>query len=414
MNILKRVFRAKTQGADFVKKWDAKEGTPTVKRTATLAGVGAGTGALVGLASGGIAAKLAINKVPYQEVTVNHLESVKQRELMGYIPPDDYERGTWRPSDDGHATEPVYRDNPVYGPGGSPHLRETSTTFRGRGTPSPVDWRTENIEHHKMNERDPYDYRTVEDTETYLSHYETVTKYRDVPYSDTETYQDCSTSYNADGSSSYDCDTETRTVTKYRSESYTEQEPVYRERTVGFWQRYSENIDSRVVGNVEKPNVTFDHGVNVGGYLIKGLVYGAAIGALAGGITAALEERFFPNTLPGYEPKTGKPGDPIAPPYNGQPPAGPVKPEPPAQPAPPSQPEHDCGGRTRHTHDNANVRHTHSSADRWHYHGCPDGAEAFDESVICFKETNVPVCYLDDTPTKSCDSNDSVCYIAHD
>lgn len=69
----------------------------------------------------------------------------------------------------------------------------------------------------------------------------------------------------------------------------------------------------------------------------------------------------------------------------------------------------------RHTHDEADVRHTHSSVDRWHYHGCPeDGAKGFDESVICFKKDNVPDCYSDDAPTKSCESNDSVCYIAHD
>lgn len=413
MNILQKVFRGKAQGADFIKQWDAKEGLPTVKRTAQLAGVGAGTGAVVGLAAGGIAAKLEINKVPVQSVTVEHYESVKQSELMGHIPADDYERTTWRPYDDGVPTEPVYRNNPVYNSDGTPRVRPTSTTFEGRGTPSPVEWHKENIEHHKMNERNPYRYYTVEDTETYLSHYETVSKSRQVPYSDTESYQDCSTSYNGDGSSSYDCDTKTRTVTKYRTEYYTEQEPVYRERTVGFWQRYSPNIDSRVVGAVDKPNVTFDHGVNVGSYLVKGLVFGAAIGALAGGITAALEEKFFPGKLPGYEPKPEPPSDPVnpTPPNRPEPPSGPVEPVPPSDPGK----SHECGGRLRHTHDDADIRHTHSSADRWHYHGCPeDGVGGFDESVICFKKDNVPDCYEDDTPTKSCASNDSVCYIAHD
>ena len=417
MNILQRVFRGKSQGADFIKEWDAKEGTPTVKRTAQLVGAGAGTGAVVGLASGGIAAKLAINKVPYQQVTVDHFESAKQRELLGYIPPDDYERGTWRPSDDGRPTQAVYRDNPVYGPNGNPHFNETSTTFRGRGVPQPVEWHNEKIEDHKMNSSRPYSYRTVEDTERYLSHYETVSKSRQVPYSSSESYQDCSTSYNSNGSTSRDCDTKTRSVTKYRTEHYTEQEAVYKDRTVGYWQKYSPNIESRVVGSVEKPNVRFDHGVNVGSYLVKGLVYGAAIGALAGGVTAAMEERFFPNVLPGYEPKPEKgsgavppsnPGDPT----NPTPP--PTAPTPPANPQPPTTP-HECGGRERHTHDEADVRHTHSSADRWHYHGCPDeGVAGFDESTICFKENNVPDCYQDDTPSKTCDSNDSVCYIAHD
>ena len=412
MNIMKSVFRAKAQGADFIKDWDSKPGVPTVKRTAQLVGVGAGTGAVVGLATGAIAAKIEINKVPFQEVTVSHYEAVKQRELMGYIPADDYERGTWRPSDDGVPTEAVYRDNPVYGPDGNPHLQETSSTFRGRGTPSPVQWRTENIEHHKMNSRDPYDYHTVEDTETYIDHYETVTRYRDVPYTDTESYTDCSPSYNSDGSTSQDCTTSTRNVTRYRSESYTTQEPVYATRTLGFWQRYSPNIDSKVVGTVQKPNVTFDHGVNVGSYLLKGVLYGAAIGALAGGITAAMEERFFPDKLPGYEPKP-------APPEKPEPPVGGAEPKPepplaPDPPAPPSEPSHECGGRMRHSHDNAGVRHTHSSADRWHYHGCPDGGAGFDESQICFKENNVPECYKDDTPLAHCESNGSVCYIAHD
>lgn len=68
-----------------------------------------------------------------------------------------------------------------------------------------------------------------------------------------------------------------------------------------------------MVGTVDKPNVTFDHGVNVGGYLVKGLVFGAAIGALAGGITAAMEEKFFPGKLPGYEPKPELPSDPVQP-----------------------------------------------------------------------------------------------------
>ena len=56
MNIMKSVFRAKAQGSDFIKNWDSKPGVPTVKRTAELVGVGAGTGAVVGLATGAIAA----------------------------------------------------------------------------------------------------------------------------------------------------------------------------------------------------------------------------------------------------------------------------------------------------------------------------------------------------------------------
>lgn len=416
MNILSRLFKGKAQGKDFVEKWNANEkGMPSLKRVAVLGGAGTGAGAAVGLATGAIAAKVAINKVPFEEVTVGHFESVKQSELMGHIPDDDYVSGTWRPSDDGVPTEPIYRNNPVYARSGEPRLASTSTTFRGRGEPQPIEWNTEEIRHHNMNEADPYDYWTVEDTETYVSHYQTVSKSRQVPYTDTETYQDCATSYNSDGSSSYDCDTATRTVTRYETEYYTEQEPVYAERTLGYWQRYSENIQSRVVGTVKKPTVRFDHGVDVGSYLMKGVLYGAAVGALAGGVTAAMEERFFPGVLPGYEPPVNtNPSKPTKP--SPEPPVKPT-PNPPVDPTPPSEPpkkSHDCGGSRRHTHDNGEHRHTHSSADRWHYHGCPDGGDGFDESVICFKEDQVPDCYEDDKPTSNCETNGSVCYIAHD
>lgn len=294
MNILKSLFHLKAQGADFIKDWDAKPGMPTVKRTAQLAGVGAGAGAVVGLATGGIAAGVAINNVPVQTVTVDHFEPVTQRETIGYIPQDKYKWTSWRPWDDGVPTEPVNVNNPVYDGKGDPSIRKTSTTFSGHGTPRPVEWRTENITDKRINTKNPYDYWTIEDTETYLDHYESVLKTRQVPSYDTEYFVDCS---------SGTCKTESRTVTNYRTETYTEQEPVYRTRTVGYWQKYSPNINSKVVGSVQKPNVTFDHGVNVGSYLLKGVLLGAGLGALAGGMTAALEEKYFPNKLPGYEPK---------------------------------------------------------------------------------------------------------------
>lgn len=418
MKIFGNLFKTKRQGKDFLDNWDLNEKQKhTVKRTAALGASGAGTGAVIGAAAGGLKAWSDISKVPYQEVTVQHEEGVFQRELMGHIPPDDYVRGSWRPSDDGVPTEAVYRDNPKYFRSGNPETRPTSTTFRGRGEPQPVEWNTEKIYHHNMNESNPYTYRAVEDNERYLSHYETVSKSRQVPYSDTESYQDCATSYNSDGSSSYDCDTRTRSVTRYRTEYYTEEEPVYRWRTVGHWQKYSENIQSRVVGSVQKPTVRFDHGVDVGGYMLKGLLYGAAIGAVAGGVAAAMEEKYFPDVLPGYTPK---PQDPVKPtPPNGEDPVKPTPPKPeppkpePPKPEPPKpeppKPKPDCGGYRRHTHDDADFRHSHAGADRWHYHGCPDTG-VFDENIICFKPSQVPDCYKDEDPLKSCDSNGSVCY----
>lgn len=423
MQILSKMFKGKTQGKDFAGKLETapmESGTsgpesskdswaPQPKRVAELAGVGAVGGAAVGLAAGGIAAKIAINKVPFQEVTVEHYEPVTQKELMGYIPKNDYERGSWRPADDGVPTEPVYRNNPVYDRDGEARTRLTSTTFRGRGTPSPVKWNTEQIKHYKMDENHPYSYSTREDRERYLDHYETVTRSRQVPYSSTESYQDCTNSYNANGSTSRDCTTRTRSVTHYRTEYYTEQEPVYKYRTVGYWQNYTENIQSRVVGSVQKPDVTFDNGVNVGNYLLKGVLIGAGLGALAGGITAAMEEKFFPSKLPGYEPKP-EPSKPTPEP-RPEPKPEPKPPQGPDKPVPPPE-HHDCGARVTHTHDENHIRHTHAGGDRWHYHGCPDSGN-FSEDVICFKPSQVPDCYKEDKPLSSCETNGSVCYTSH-
>lgn len=271
MNILKRLFRGKPQGKNYLNSTSKLR--PARAATFTLAG--AGTGAAVGVGVGAIAGKRAINSVPFQEVTVDHFEAVTQEELMGYKPPDDYVRGRTKPLDDGIPTEQVFRNNPVYDAAGEPTVAPTSTTFRGRGEPQPVEWRTEEIKHHTM-EPDDYSYRAVAKKKRYISHYKTVTKSRRVPSTDFE------------GN------------TTYRTEYYTEQEPVYRKKTVGFYQRYTPNIQSRVMGTVEKPvDVKFEHGVDFGSYLIKGALYGAAIGALAGGVAAAMEDRFFPGVLPG-------------------------------------------------------------------------------------------------------------------
>ena len=407
MKILTKLFKRKPQGKDFLEKWDFNEDQQRrVKRGATLAVAGAGTGAVVGAAAGGLKAMADISKVPIQEVTVPHQEGVFQSELLGHIPDDDYVRGFWRPFDDGVTTEPVYRNNPRYFRSGEPQTRATSSTFSGRGEPQAVEWKTEKIFHHTMNDSNPYSYRTVEDNEQYLSHYETVSKSRQVPYQDTESYQDCATSYNSDGSSSYDCDTKTRSVTRYNTEYYTDEEPVYKWRTVGHWQKYSENIESRVVGEVQKPTVKFEHGVDVGSYVLKGLLYGAAIGAVAGGVAAAMEEEYFPGVLPGSTPNPGEePTKPV------EPSPTPPNPGPPTEPSPPDK-SHDCGGHKRHTHDNGNFRHSHGGADRWHYHGCPETG-VFNADITCFKPDQVPDCYEEETPVKTCDSNGSVCFTTH-
>ena len=132
--------------------------------------------------------------------------------------------------------------------------------------------------------------------------------------------------------------------------------------------------------------------------MLKGLLYGAAIGAIAGGVAAAMEERYFPNVLPGYTPKPDKDGK--------------VEPKPPGKtdPTKPAPPKKNCGGYGRHTHDDADFRHSHAGGDRWHYHGCPDNGVQ-NEDIICFKPSQVPECYEEEKPVQNCDTNGSVCYI---
>ena len=379
MNILRSIFKPKAQGSQFTKalaKPSKPDLIPEPGRAAQLVGAGAAGGALVGIAAGGIKAQLDINKVPYQEVTVSHQEPIYKRELAGHRPPDDYVRGSLRPSDDGVPTQAVYVNNPEYNRDGTPQTRYKDTTFRGRGEPQETQWNTEEITHKTMN---GYSYSTLKDRERYLSHYESVTKYRNVPYSASVPYEDCVNSYDSYGGTSRHCVTRTRTVTKYRQESYQEQRPVYKWRTVGYWQNYRANIQSRVVGSVQKPSVEFNHGVNVGQYLVKGALWGMGIGALAGGVTAAMEERFFPGLLPGSNPVESASPDPKPSPEpkpSPTPRPGPApepKPRPTPRPDPtpgPRPPSSSKGPVVEHHHPGIG-RHSHAGGGSWHKHSSP-------------------------------------------
>ena len=265
MKIFNRLFKPKRQGKDFV---EGLSGSEKALKGASWGLGGAAVGAGAGAGIGAMIGKRAIKNVPFQEVTVDHFEAVTQEEFMGYKPPNDYVPGTTAPLDDGIPTEQVFRDNPVYNSDGSPKIRATSTTYRGQGAPQAVEWRTEDIEHHKMDGND-YSYRAVQDTERYVSHYKTVKEYYPTYYQD------------SNGN------------TQVRWQYRTKREPVHATRTVGFHQRYTPNIESRVVGTVEKPvPVRFEHGISLGSYILKGALFGAVIGALAGGVAAAIEERF--------------------------------------------------------------------------------------------------------------------------
>lgn len=410
---VKSEFGGRTQGKDFLSRWNDPNDRQMVKarRVATLAGSGAGTLGLAGAVTGGVLAYKAIQAVPQQSITVEWKTPMVYSEELGKIPKDGYtpvigwqvgySTSTWGypTTDRGVPTEGVYRDQPYYqGDGTTPVLQNTSQTFTGRGTPH-VQMQTHDIKHYTMN---GYSRAVIPHTESVFDHTEYYTE--QVPYTTytTEYRQNCVSQYNADGSTGQDCHTESVSVpqTEYRTEQRSRD--VYRDELRGYYERYSANVNSRVVGTYEAPKVTFDHGVNVASYIFKGLLLGAGLGALTLGIAAALEDKFFPNVLPGYQelpPEQPAPSPTPAP-----------APTPTPAPAPPSEPKPYYGDYTVHAHG-PGKRHGHDGGDRWHFHGCPDdpGVDQMNTDTICFKPDQIPSGY-NRADGQECTANGSICF----
>ncbi len=398
------------------------------KRVATLSAVGAGGGAVVGGVTGGVAAYVEIQKVPVQSITVPFKVPQTVPTELGKIPQDSYTSVYgWsvgssmqfqRPYQDrGVPTEPVVRNNPVYDANHVPVLNDTEKTFSGHGAPV-VSWQTNNNVEHKMTN---YTRVVIPHTESVWDHTEHYTESVNHPYytTETSTSQDCVSQYNSDGSTSQDCHDVTSSYSvshdNYVDEPRTRE--VYRDELRGWWQKYSPDIKDQVVGHYDTPKVRFDHGVDVAGYIGKGIVIGAAIGALAGGIAGAIEDRH--HHLPGWKPlpgdEGGVPAQPTNPsfptqpslPPNGSAPSQPTVPVPPI--SSPSEPKPDFGGYQVHAHGGR--RHGHDGGDRWHTHGDPKlGLDPLNTDYICFKAGEIPSGYLlaDGTPVES---NGSVCFI---
>lgn len=397
------------------------------KRVATLSAVGAGGGAVVGGVIGGAAAYAEIQKVPVQTITVPFKVPQTVPTELGKIPEDNYTSVTgWsvgtsmdfqKPFQDrGVPTQPVIRNNPVYDANRVPLLKDAQQSFSGRGTPV-VSWVTNDNLEHKMQ---GYNRLVIPHTESVWDHTEHYTESVNHPYTTTETdtSQDCVPQYNADGSSGQDC----HTVTTTRSVSHDNyvDEPrtreIYRDELRGWWQKYSPDIKDQVVGKYSNPEVRFDHGVDVAGYIGKGIIIGATIGALAGGIAGAIEDKH--HHLPGWKPLPGdegfvttEPNPPTNPSHPSLPPSGsnPTHPTiPVTPPSAPTEPRPDFGGYQVHAH--AGKRHAHDGGDRWHCHGDPKlGLDPTNMDFICFKPGQVPSGYnlADGTPV---DSNGSLCF----
>ena len=398
--------------------------TVDIKRIGTLAGAGAAGGAVIGAAVGGAMAAHAISKVPMQSVTVPFSAPSLHSEELGKIPQNDYVptpdwtngmsmRWGYPSTDNGVPTVPVLRDNPSYQTTGAPRLVPTQETFTGRGTPT-TSWETRNIQHHNMQ---GYQRTVTPHTESVYDHTEHWTEQEPHTVYDTQqtTSQDCTSQYNSDGSTGQDCHTVYGTEQVARTEYRTvdRSRDVYRDELRGFFERYSPNVVSRVVGTYQAPQVSFDHGIDTAGYVLKGMLIGAGIGAIALGVAGALEDKYFPGVLPGYKAKDkSAPTPPVGPsPLPAPRPTPSPKPVPPrGKPTKPVPPAPFFGEVETHAHEGQ--RHTHAGGDRWHFHGCLPGEKnhALDTHKICFKPDQVPSGYLAEQAVP-CDSNGSVCYI---
>lgn len=395
----------KPQAKDFL----SAEKDIDIAQVGTKAGIGGGAGLAIGAGLGMLMAQNEISKVPIEKVTHEYSVPTTQQENLGLIPTDKYtpaygwSRGfglNWNyPSDTGVPTDPVYRDNPVYTANGNVVYHTTSETFSGHGRPI-TEWVDKPVIHHTMT---GYTHNVTPDLEQVFDHTEHWTEQE--PYtvytSESESYQDCVPSYNSDGSSSQDCHTEYRTVqvghTEYRTVDRSRD--VYRDELRGYYERYSPNIATRTVDTYKVPKVTFDHGINVGSYVLKGLLLGAGLGAIALGVANVISQRSQIASRP-------KPGKPTPGPTPDPVPGPAPKPTPKPDPKPPAP---YYGDVTTHAHEGR--RHTHAGGDRWHFHGCPgDGKDPLNTEVICFKPEQVPSGYLNDEKVE-CSGNGTVCYV---
>lgn len=228
--------------------------------------MGAGAGALVfGTIGAGFAysqAMAEVNKLPVESVSLNWKEPIMQSKTLGQIPADfyEYDFGLGVPSNLNYANTNVVRDAPALDASGQPYLQPRSHTFTDHGKPV-VRWSEQTI-------RDPqlkgWSESTYEDTEEVLvgHHHESV-----------------KVGYDSDNNPIY----EDRQVDDYET------------RTKGWQHRFSPDIKYNNLGTWEKPEVTFETGVNVGMRTFGGFVLGATTGAIACALAARAAKKAIEN-----------------------------------------------------------------------------------------------------------------------
>ena len=253
--------------------------------------------AAVGAVSGMGMAQHAISQVPIETETVEWMAPVTQKTQIGTISSDFYQSGTIEPYQDSARTMPIFRDQAVmqdgqiFGQSSSSQVKMTPRTEvrKGHGTPTThTEARTiEGYEFQGQNRSVSRDYETRQvgtrtEMRTQVVSHRTRQESYTIP-------GPCTSVYSSNGSSSRQCassSTGTRTVSEPVYGQVAHQVPVYRDFLVGFKVDYSERVATQNLGTYQYPVTQFDHGIDVGDFVGKGLLAGlGAGGLLAGGGT---------------------------------------------------------------------------------------------------------------------------------
>jgi outer membrane lipoprotein SlyB len=196
----------------------------------TGAVVGGVAGAGVGALYGAFKAQDEINSVPIETVTLTYKEPTYVSKEIGKVPKDKYVYTKI----DNTPTEPVIKEVPVKDENGKVVYKEIVKTFSGHGKPV-VSYQTKEV-------KEPvflgWDQNVIANAHTHC-------------HTDSDGDKHCTSHVD------------------------------------GYWVRYLPEITYNVIDTYQEPKVKFDHGVNVGKYILNGVLIGGAIGVAVGGIIGA-------------------------------------------------------------------------------------------------------------------------------
>ncbi len=212
--------------------------------------IGAGTGFVAGGIIGAVVAHSSamadVNKLPVESVSLNWKEPIMQPKTLGQIPANYYEpNNVWGWVNDNNGKVDVVRDAPSLDPSGKPYLQPRSHTFTDHGKPV-VQWSEQKIQDPQL--KGSLETRISDNERVLVGHHNEPVK----------------VGTDSKGNAIY----EDRQVDDYET------------RTKGWQHSFSPDIDYKNLGVWQKPEVTFETGVNVGLRTFGGFLIGAATGAI--------------------------------------------------------------------------------------------------------------------------------------